>query len=552
MCEPLVRAVVRVRPLLPHEAGEPVVVPTSTGVLVQRRTHSAPRRFEVDQTFFDSLQKPAGRQHHVFRDVGSGLLEEAMRGMSGCVLAYGEAGAGKSHSILGYGEDPGLVPRTISKLFHLVGTRAEVRVRCSYVEVRDHLRDLLRVAGPGGPETEDRLHVHELPSGVCVPHLTETTVSSIDEVQLLVDYGNKRRALEACRLRPTRAHTVFTLHLDADLRNGPRLQTRLCFVDCADPRYDHLGNLATPSIATLHAVVQRLASGQRGHRSPCRRSALTHLLQEFFCGNSRLVVLASVSPAEASVTQTIKTLDFAMATRRLPASYPGIMETQQVARELQAEITSLSRRLELRPEAVASALQRTCALQDHLKWLQEPQSELLRQSDQLRRELRVALEVLGLSAHLDGPYLLNVHDDHMLSGCLTYPLEGVVTIGACSGNAIVLTGLGVCQWHCEITVDLQGLTLANVDSQNRLLRNGRPVGSSPCRIYNGDRLTIGRSHVLIVAVPESGEAVALSLALALPFVRGASTQNMIALAAFLTTERGNMSAKSSDSLRWAA
>eukprot|EP00966_Prymnesium_polylepis_P057866 1340252-Prymnesium_polylepis.1 len=74
------------------------------------------------------------------------------------------------------------------------------------------------------------------------------------------------------------------------------------------------------SLTTLGLVISTLAARQQGaqHRSshvPYRNSKLTHLLRESLGGNSLCVVLATVSPAAESVSESLNTLHFASRTR---------------------------------------------------------------------------------------------------------------------------------------------------------------------------------------------------------------------------------------------
>lgn len=50
-----------------------------------------------------------------------GVLEQALGGFNSCIFAYGQTGAGKTHSMMGVDEDPGIVPRMCTDLFSYVG-----------------------------------------------------------------------------------------------------------------------------------------------------------------------------------------------------------------------------------------------------------------------------------------------------------------------------------------------------------------------------------------------------------------------------------------------
>jgi hypothetical protein len=53
----------------------------------------------------------------VFADLGKEVLDNAWQGYNSCLFAYGQTGSGKSYSIVGYGENKGIIPRTCEAIF---------------------------------------------------------------------------------------------------------------------------------------------------------------------------------------------------------------------------------------------------------------------------------------------------------------------------------------------------------------------------------------------------------------------------------------------------
>lgn len=56
----------------------------------------------------------------LYRDVGFPLVCKVMDGFNAAILAYGQTGAGKTHTMLGFGGDDGIVPRAIADIFACV------------------------------------------------------------------------------------------------------------------------------------------------------------------------------------------------------------------------------------------------------------------------------------------------------------------------------------------------------------------------------------------------------------------------------------------------
>ncbi|KAJ1634993.1 P-loop containing nucleoside triphosphate hydrolase protein [Pavlovales sp. CCMP2436] len=87
-------------------------------------------------------------QTTVFNDLGVGLLENAWKGFNCCVFAYGQTGSGKSYSIVGYGENKGVIPMTCADLFKRIEATTtdtmQYRVQVTMLEIyNEKLRDLL-------------------------------------------------------------------------------------------------------------------------------------------------------------------------------------------------------------------------------------------------------------------------------------------------------------------------------------------------------------------------------------------------------------------------
>jgi len=77
------------------------------------------------------------------------ILTSALEGYSGCILCYGQTGAGKTFTVTGAQSDykyRGIVPRILSSLYQEINTRYDhhIKVSISYLELyNESLIDLL-------------------------------------------------------------------------------------------------------------------------------------------------------------------------------------------------------------------------------------------------------------------------------------------------------------------------------------------------------------------------------------------------------------------------
>ncbi|KAF0534292.1 kinesin-domain-containing protein [Gigaspora margarita] len=128
---------------------------------------------------------------------------------------YGQTGTGKSYSMIGYGEDKGIIPLICCELFNRIGRNDDntvtYQVQVSYIEIyNERVRDLLN------PKNKGNLKVREHPTlGPYVEDLSKLIANSFQDIENLMDKGNKARTVAATNMNETssRSHAVFTLLL---------------------------------------------------------------------------------------------------------------------------------------------------------------------------------------------------------------------------------------------------------------------------------------------------------------------------------------------------
>ncbi|XP_044100670.1 kinesin-like protein KIFC2 isoform X6 [Neovison vison] len=158
-----------------------------------------------------SLSEARGQ---VFRELEPAVLS-CLRGYSVCIFTYGQTGTGKTYSMEGPPEDPGIAPRALQSLFQEMGTGGQHRVTLSMVEIyNEAVRDLL---APGPPE---RLAVRQGPAGqggIQVAGLTYWDVPNLETLHQMLSLGRSNRATAATskNRHSSRSHALVTLTLRA-------------------------------------------------------------------------------------------------------------------------------------------------------------------------------------------------------------------------------------------------------------------------------------------------------------------------------------------------
>lgn len=448
------------------------------------------RVFAFDKSYWSVNPNDShfARQENLFADLGRPLLDNAFQGYNNCIFAYGQTGSGKSYSMMGYRQDVGVIPRICQDMFErITELQKDKMISCtvevSYLEIyNERVRDLLN------PSTKGNLKVREHPStGPYVEDLAKLVVRSFQEIDNLMDEGNKARTVAATNMNETssRSHAVFTLTLtqrrhDVEMNLDTEKVAKISLVDLAgSERATSTGATGARlkegaeinrSLSTLGRVIAALAdlsSGKKRNMSmvPYRDSVLTWLLKDSLGGNSMTAMIATISPADINYEETLSTLRYADSAKRIK-NHAVINEdpNARMIRELKEELAQL--RLKLNGEAGAAGPgDKTYAADTPLEKqmvsivaadgtvkrvskaeiaeqlnqseklyrdLNQTWEEKLQKTEQIQKEREAALEELGISIEKGFvglhtpkrmPHLVNLSDDPLLAECLVYNLK---------------------------------------------------------------------------------------------------------------------------------
>ena len=175
------------------------------------------------------------------------MLNNAFEGFNACLFAYGQTGSGKSYSVVGYGENKGIVPRACEEIFKRINDykndttkRIECQVTVSMIEIyNEQVQDLFTKA-PQRPK--GGLRIREDPKkGVYVEQVQNAPVDSYEAIDRKLQEGNENRTIGQTNMNATssRAHTVNQIifkqrHINLETGKPEReLVSNINFVDLA-------------------------------------------------------------------------------------------------------------------------------------------------------------------------------------------------------------------------------------------------------------------------------------------------------------------------------
>eukprot|EP00931_Biecheleriopsis_adriatica_P016452 TRINITY_DN12111_c0_g1_i3.p1 TRINITY_DN12111_c0_g1~~TRINITY_DN12111_c0_g1_i3.p1 ORF type:complete len:869 (-),score=183.58 TRINITY_DN12111_c0_g1_i3:177-2783(-) len=325
-----------------------------------RQDKTKEKRFAFDQAF-----GPDVNNEQLFEVTTKPLIDCLLQGYNTSVFAYGSTGAGKTFTMIGTSQEPGIMSHTVEALFTgAAGTQgSSLTIHCSFVEVyNENLRDL------GSADGKDSiLDLREDPvSGISVAGVTEIQTESVQEVMELLQLGNQRRTTEptAMNVTSSRSHAVLQARVERREAGDPMAGTlvgRLSMIDLAgSERASQTNNSGirlleganiNRSLLALGNCINALASGSPF--VPFRDSKLTRLLKDSLGGNCRTVMVANVSPSHLSYEDTLNTLKYANRAKNIRVTakqnllHPDtqVSQLEQAISDLQSEVALLKGKL---------------------------------------------------------------------------------------------------------------------------------------------------------------------------------------------------------------
>lgn len=360
------------------------------------------RHFQYDHLFWSANKSDNGvevvTQEQVFNACAKPLVGHCITGFNCAIFAYGQTGSGKTHTMMGYdshSEGAGVIPRLVRALLEQVNELRQQnemngydsKIDVSYYEIyNEKVHDLL------SNSTEVGCRVREHPDlGAYVEDLTRIEINNYKDVDVVLQRGHKHRAVASTLLNSTssRSHAVFNVYLAQTLSSTSeghsggsvasddssvssrqarisknsssaaiQRQSKVCLVDLAgSERASATGvsgerlteaNSINKSLSALGDVIQALSSkSNKSLHVPYRNSVLTWLLKDSIGGNSKSVMLATVSPTDAAYFESMSTLRY-VERAKLISNHAVVNETTSDANlisQLQKQVQALQKQL---------------------------------------------------------------------------------------------------------------------------------------------------------------------------------------------------------------
>ncbi|XP_045764886.1 kinesin-like protein KIF18A isoform X3 [Maniola jurtina] len=297
---------------------------------VQQPSKNYLKRANKEMKFaFDSVCGPNASNQDVFESATKDMLAALMEGYNCSVFVYGATGAGKTFTMIGSKEHPGITYLTMDHLFHTINgfqMDREFDIAVSYIEVyNENVFDLLNKSST--PLQLRDYHQY----GVTVAGLSIHKIETAKELLDMLEFGNRNRTQHPtdANAESSRSHAVFQVYVTMRCKTSSQCRNvKLSMIDlagserasatgCVGERFKEGANI-NRSLLALGNCINKLADGSS--YIPYRDSKLTRLLKDSLGGNCKTVMIANVSPSSLCYEDTYNTLKYAARANKIQLS----------------------------------------------------------------------------------------------------------------------------------------------------------------------------------------------------------------------------------------
>eukprot|EP00746_Dinoflagellata_sp_MGD_P005749 gnl/MRDRNA2_/MRDRNA2_111134_c0_seq1.p1 gnl/MRDRNA2_/MRDRNA2_111134_c0~~gnl/MRDRNA2_/MRDRNA2_111134_c0_seq1.p1 ORF type:complete len:835 (-),score=249.09 gnl/MRDRNA2_/MRDRNA2_111134_c0_seq1:256-2574(-) len=299
---------------------------------------------KAQEFVYDAVFAGGTSQSDVFVDCVD-LVQSAVDGYNVTIFAYGQTGAGKTFTMYGSKDHPGITPRTIEEIFRKVATDAErfsYSISVSMMELyNNELVDLL-----SGEEGSAKPKIRMDQKGmVILENVTQSQVATAKAMNERLDFGFKRRQVAQTMMNSesSRSHLILTVTLEGRNRQTGKVVTgKIALCDLAGSerlkKSEATGEQQkeaieiNKSLTALGDVISAVTLGNKGSNVPYRNHKLTQVMQDTIGGTARTLMFLHCTPSHHHMDETIMTLKWGSRAKKL-ASVAGTEKVRDTSKE---------------------------------------------------------------------------------------------------------------------------------------------------------------------------------------------------------------------------
>ena len=286
---------------------------------------------------FDHIFDYTAQQSKVYEYSAEFLVRNIFEGFNSTIFAYGAIGSGKSYTMFGTNDKPGIIIRSINQIFTLMKEQkinVDYCLQMSYYKIyNETIIDLLSEENIQNFNQEENINKINLKSNIrknkksFFMDITKKIISSPEEAyQILSSTQNTKYIKEKDNL--SKAHYIVEINIiinpnKTSDNNPSNKYGKFILVDLAGfekvvkikPNTENF--YVNKSLFTLTTCINGLINNHNTIHIPWRDSKLTMILKDYLSGNSKIVMIANISPSFLVIEDTFNTLNFAKKIKKV-------------------------------------------------------------------------------------------------------------------------------------------------------------------------------------------------------------------------------------------
>ena len=327
---------------------------------------------------FDYAFNENTTQEEIYNLTAKNFISNILNGFNSTIITYGGTGTGKTYTMIGNGKEPGIIIRIINDLFHEFQNEnldSLYQIQMSYIEIYNEIiYDLLN--------KNNTIEILNDPKkGFIISGISKKKINNSIEGYKILIQGNRNRkeGKNSFNKNSSRSHVILKIQIVKKfLNNFININNtlinyaeqsefgELILVDLAGAEKDKKftknseGYYINKSLFVLSNCMNSLVNMKNTNFIHWRDSKLTKILKKYLSGNSKIVMIANISPSIISIKDTLFTIQFCESVKgiKVNAQKNTIFEPVHISKydkiidELKLQIANVKEEINIKNEEI--------------------------------------------------------------------------------------------------------------------------------------------------------------------------------------------------------
>ena len=309
---------------------------------------------------FDHIFDYTSQQNQVYEYSASFLAKNIFEGSNSTIFAYGSIGSGKTYTMFGTSDKPGIIFRSINQISTIMkdkGLNSNYDLQLSFFQIyNETVIDLLSEDKKIKLGINNQIMIQEEITSknnlknnngnynkAFLMEITKKVITNPEEAYQILS-SNKKNKIQLANGKfnnSAKAHYIVEINIANKENINPESAEnnklgKFIFADLAGfekvskvkPNSENF--YINKSLFNLSTCISGLINNNNKKYIPWRDSKLTMILKDYLLGNSKVVLIATISPSFYVIENTFNTLNFAKKLKKVKTNSQKIIENDAV------------------------------------------------------------------------------------------------------------------------------------------------------------------------------------------------------------------------------